>query len=125
MRWQIALKPLICESCQEIQRCIPTCLFGGKKNQVESAALQILNILYSVPQLSVRLEEIPDRHLKMIQNWFKYWNENRHILLEGEFIPSNPVANFPMLTALDETKQITTLFEDQIVTIENEKKSKT
>ena len=91
-----------------------------KEEPVESAALQILNILYSVPQLSVRLEEIPKRHLKMIENWFGYWNQNRHILLDGKFIPSNPVANYPVLSAYDEVKQITTLFENQIVEIENQ-----
>jgi len=81
--------------------------------------LQILNILYSVPQLSVRLEEIPDQHLKMIENWFDYWNENRDILLDGKFIPGNPVANYPILTAFDDSKQISTLFENEVVSIEN------
>lgn len=90
-----------------------------KEEPVESAALQILNILYSVPQLSVRLDEIPDQHLKMIQNWFSYWNQNRDILLEGVFIPGNPVANYPILTAFNESKQITTLFENQFVQVEN------
>ncbi len=79
---------------------------------VEQAALQILNILYSVPQLSVRLEEIPDDHLDMIRFWFDYWNTNRHILLDGEFLPSSPVANYPYLTAANNNHQITTLYED-------------
>ena len=82
---------------------------------VESAALQILNILFSVPQLSVRLEEIPKAHLEMIKYWFAYWNENRNVLLDGEFIPSNPVANYPMLTAMNDGHQITAVYEDMIV----------
>ena len=82
---------------------------------VEIAALQILNILYSVPQLSVKLEEIPEAHLNMIRYWFDYWNKNSHILLDGDFIPSNPVANYPILTAVNEGHQITTLYEDVIV----------
>jgi alpha-galactosidase len=89
-----------------------------KEEPVESAALQILNILYSVPQLSVRLEEIPDQHLKMIQHWFDYWNTNRDILLDGKFIPGNAVANYPVLTAFNNSKQITTLFEDHVVNVE-------
>jgi alpha-galactosidase len=92
-----------------------------KEEPVEAAALQILNILYSVPQLSVRLEEIPERHLNMIKNWFSYWNTNRGILLDGEFIPGNPTANYPILTAFDDSKQITTLFENLVVKIENDK----
>ncbi len=82
---------------------------------VESAALQILNILYSVPQLSVRLEEIPEAHLSMIRYWFDYWNKHRSILLDGDFTPSNPVANYPILTAVADAHQITTVYEDLIV----------
>lgn len=85
---------------------------------VESAALQILNILYSVPQLSVRLEEIPEQHLSMIKYWFAYWNTNRKVLLDAKFIPSNPGANYPILTAISDQKQITTAYEDVIVQIE-------
>lgn len=86
-----------------------------KEEKVEQAALQILNILYSVPQLSVKLADIPDDHLNMIRFWFKYWNNNRHVLIDGEFIPSNPGANYPSLTAVSDKKQITTLFEDVLV----------
>lgn len=86
-----------------------------KEEPVESAALQILNILYSVPQLSVRLEEMPEDHLNMIRYWFAYWNENRDILLDGEFIPSNPGANYPQLTAFAEGQQITTVYEEVLV----------
>lgn len=82
---------------------------------VESAALQILNILFSVPQLSVRLEEIPEAHLDMIKYWFAYWNENRNVLLDGEFIPSNPVSNYPILSAVNDGHQITVVYEDMII----------
>lgn len=82
---------------------------------VESAALQILNILFSVPQLSVRLEDIPEAHLDMIKYWFAYWNENRNVLLDGEFIPSNPVSNYPILSAVNDRHQITVVYEDMLV----------
>ena len=84
---------------------------------VEKAALQILNILYSVPQLSVRLEEVPEPHLDMIRYWFDYWNKNREVLLEGSFYPSNPGANYPVLTAAANGHQITTIYDDIVVTV--------
>jgi len=92
------------------------------EENVEHAALQILNILYSVPQLSVRLEEIPEDHLNMIRYWFKYWNTNKHILMDGKFIPSNPTTNYPWLTAITSEKQITTLYEDVVVTLDDNAK---
>ncbi len=90
------------------------------EESVEQAALQILNILYSVPQLSVKLGEVPDSHLDMIRYWFAYWNNNSHILLGGTFIPSNPGANYPVLTAINKNHQITTTYEDMIVSIGSE-----
>lgn len=87
-----------------------------KEENVEQAALQILNILYSVPQLSVRLEEIPETHLDMIRFWFEYWNANRDVLLDGDFIPSSPVANYPSLTAINNQHQITTLYDEVVIT---------
>jgi alpha-galactosidase len=86
---------------------------------VEQAALQILNILYSVPQLSVRLAEIPDTQLDMIRFWFEYWGTNRHVLLDGTFIPSNPGANYPSLTAIKNKHQISTLYEDVVISFED------
>jgi len=87
---------------------------------VEIAALQILNILYSVPQLSVRLAEIPESHRSMIRFWFDYWNTNRSILIDGKFMPSSPTANYPFLTAVKDKDQITTVYEDIVVSVADE-----
>ena len=93
-----------------------------KEETPAQAALQILNILYSVPQLSVRLEEIPERHLNMIRFWFQYWNDNREVLLDGAFLPSDPGSNYPILTARNEEKQITTVFTDMLIRVDKEVK---
>lgn len=79
----------------------------------EAAALQILNILFSVPQISVRLDEISPVHRAMVRHWLGYWNDNREILLDGKFLPGNPGANYPSLSAVSEAKQITALYETQ------------
>ncbi|TNJ41494.1 alpha-galactosidase [Tamlana fucoidanivorans] len=86
-----------------------------KEETVEQAALQILNILYSVPQLSVKLKDIPETHVKMIKFWFNYWNENKKVLLDGEFIPSNPGANYPYISAKNNHQQITALYENTVI----------
>lgn len=93
------------------------------EESVEQAALQILNILYSVPQLSVKLEEIPEEHLNMIRFWFDYWNRHRNILIDGDFIPSDPGANYPTLTTLRDQHQITTLYQDVVSIIDTNAES--
>ena len=88
------------------------------EESVEKAALQILNILFSVPQLSVLLDKVPPDHVKMIQFWIQYWKENRHVLLDGEFIPQNPGAVYPLLLSKTEEKTIAALYNDMVVRIE-------
>lgn len=73
---------------------------------VESAALQLLNVLFSVPQISVRLEDIPDDHREMVRFWNAYWLENRALLLDGRFEAASPLANYPVVRASDGRHQI-------------------
>jgi len=82
---------------------------------VETAALQFLNILFAVPQLSVRLEEIPDAHRSMVTHYTAYWRQNRSILLDGEFEAVSPMANYPIVSARDGTKRIIAVYTDMVV----------
>ncbi len=87
-------------------------------DSVETAALQILNILFSVPQLSVRLDSIPNEHLEMVKFWINYWRENRDVLLNGEFIPVNPGAVYPMILARTKNKTIAALYNDVYISLD-------
>ncbi len=89
-----------------------------KDDSVENAALQILNVFFSVPQLSVRLDSIPDEHLEMVKFWINYWRENRHVLLDGEFIPVNPSAIYPMILARTKNKTIAALYNDVYISLD-------
>lgn len=82
---------------------------------VESAALQILNVLFSVPQLSVRLAEISPEHRQMIGFWMGYWRENRSILLDGEFQPVSPAQNYPAVMASTPEKLIAAIYQEIVV----------
>lgn len=84
---------------------------------VEAAALQLLNVLFSVPQLSVRLEDIPGGHFEMVRHYTSYWRRNRDVLLDGRFEPVSPLANYPRLSAFGSVKQIHVVYEDLLVPI--------
>jgi len=87
---------------------------------VETAALQLTNVLFAVPQLSVRLAAISEDHHQMIAFYTKYWQKNKSILLDGDFVPYNPLANYPMLSASDEEKIIFGVYEDMVVELDAE-----
>lgn len=82
---------------------------------VESAALQILNPLFGVPQISVRLTEASTEHREMIGFWMNYWRENRAILLDGSFEPVGPAMNYPMIIGRNADKMIAAIYQDMVV----------
>ena len=88
---------------------------------VEVAALQLLNVMYSVPQISVRLADIPPDHFKMIKFYTDYWLKNRYVLLDGDFHPTSPLTNYPILEGMKDHKKVTTLFNDIIVEVQTDK----
>jgi alpha-galactosidase len=83
------------------------------------AASQLLNVLFTVPQLSVRLDSIPTEHTRMIEFWTKYWRENRHVLLDGEFQPHSPQTLYPLIQAKGNDKIIAALYRDVVAAIDN------
>lgn len=87
---------------------------------VEAAALQLTSILFAVPQLSVRLAETSEDHQKMIAFYTNYWTKNKHILLDGDFVPYNPLNNYPILSASDESKIIFGVYEDMVVELDSD-----
>jgi alpha-galactosidase len=84
---------------------------------VESAALQFLNILFAVPQLSVRLEDIPAQHHQMVTHYTSYWRENQGLLLDGVFEARSPMANYPLVSARNERKRIIATYDDVVVSL--------
>jgi alpha-galactosidase len=88
---------------------------------VEQAALQLLNVLFSVPQVSVRFERIPELHREMIAFYLGYWRAHRDVLLDGELAPLDPTANYPVVVAHDGSKQIVGLYGDSVVPLASER----
>ena len=64
------------------------------EERVEVGALQLINVLFWVPQLSIFLTQLPQAHVEMVEFYKAYWNENRDTLLHGEYLPSSPLANY-------------------------------
>ncbi|HEY2941027.1 MAG TPA: glycoside hydrolase family 36 protein [Vicinamibacteria bacterium] len=85
---------------------------------VEIAAFQLLNVLFSVPQVSVRLQEIPRDHFAMVRFYTSYWRENRPVLLDGAFEALAPAANYPVLIARGGDKQIVGVYGDTFVRLD-------
>jgi alpha-galactosidase len=89
---------------------------------VESAALQIENIFFSVPQVSVKLAKIPDSHRKMVKFLLSVWKNNRDVLLDGELELNNPEQYYTNVTAANKDKQFIALYNDVPAVLANKPK---
>ncbi|MBP1962335.1 glycoside hydrolase family 36 protein [Paenibacillus aceris] len=82
---------------------------------VESAALQLINCLFSVPQVSVLLDKLPSDHLSMLAYWLAFWKENKELLLDGNIQPLNPELLYPLVRSVKGDKGIAVAYHEKIV----------
>lgn len=94
-------------------------LYWAKNESISLCAFQLLNCMFSVPQISVILADSTDEQKALIRYFLTYWRQNRDILLHGKLIPLHPESNFTSVTAEGDEKQITVLYADIPFTYKN------
>lgn len=87
-------------------------LFWSSKESIRLCARQLLNILFAVPQISALLADSTEEQKKLLTYFIRYWTENRHILLHGDFRPLHPEMDYNMISAEGEEKEITVVYAD-------------
>ena len=90
-----------------------------EREPVEQAALQLLNILFTVPQVSVKLREIPKDHLAMTKFYIDYYNRNRDVLVKGGIDAPFPTLNYPLVRGYGKDKQIVALYTDVVLALDS------
>ena len=84
---------------------------------VEIAAFQLTNVLFSVPQISVLHECLPESHKKMLSHYLGFWKEHRRTLLDGEMFYLGYVSNFSYVSSRLGGEQIGAVYSGQIAVI--------
>ncbi|WP_298474564.1 glycoside hydrolase family 36 protein [uncultured Maribacter sp.] len=94
-----------------------------KDEPVEIAALQLINTLFGVPQLSIFLTKASEEEKKMIAFYTQYWNDNADTFMEGIFIPSKPLANYPIKRTIKGNTTIIGVYDNVIANLDNGSKT--
>lgn len=94
-------------------------LMWSKDECVESAALQLINVLFSVPQYSLDLSCISQEHYKMSKFYLKLWNEHKNIFAKGKINPVAPQLSYPVIYGEYENELAVTVHGDYIVKLDN------
>lgn len=90
-------------------------IMWNEKEPVESAALQLINLLFSVPQISVDLYKLPEDHRQMLKHWLTFWRENREVLLDGKLEPMQPELLYPLVRSTKDESEIIVTFYDELI----------
>jgi len=92
-------------------------LMWHPEEPVESAALQLLAVLFAVPQISVRLDRLPAPHLAMLRHWLSVWRDNRDVLLAGELHAMAPELGYPAAWARRGDRLVAALYSDVVLPV--------
>ncbi len=90
-------------------------LMWNVEDSVESAALQFVSSLYSVPQVSMKIAKLPEDHKKMLAFYLAFWREHRETLLDGKLLAANPESAYSLVCAEKDGKAIFTAYTDTLI----------
>ena len=83
----------------------------------ENAALQFASILYGVPQVSMRVDKLPENHYRMLKYYISFWKEWKEVLLEGRLTAKNPESNYSQISSVLVDKAVVTVYTNPVVEI--------
>ncbi|MCI5970376.1 MAG: alpha-galactosidase [Oscillospiraceae bacterium] len=90
----------------------------------ERAALQILNVIFSAIQFSMRIDSLTKEQVQMVKFWLGFAREHRKILVESTLKAKEMQNFYPIVYAEDEKECITAIYEiDKIADIDLSKKN--
>ena len=92
-------------------------IMWNKNDSVENAAAQFINVIYSVPQVSMLINELSEEHKKMLKFLIEFWNENRDVLLNGKLTAENPECEYSSARATCNGSEIVTAYTNSLVEI--------
>lgn len=88
---------------------------------VECAAVQLASVLYSVPQISMKIQHLNNEHKKMLKFYLDFWTENKETLINGKIYAHNPESYYSIVCATKDDKSIYTTYTDCIIEGRDEK----
>lgn len=83
----------------------------------ENAALQFASILYGVPQVSVRVDKLPESHYRMLRHYTSFWKEWKNVLLDGKLTAENPECNYSSACSTLGNKSVITAFTSPLASV--------
>lgn len=81
----------------------------------ESVALQLAGVLFGVPQISVRLDEISEEHKKVLKYYLDFWTEHRDVLLGGKLYAKSPETTYSQAYSELDGRAVAVAYTDPVI----------
>ena len=80
----------------------------------ESVLYQLLGVMFAVPQISVRFDNITSDHKKLLKSYLSFWREHRDVLLNGELTVKDIDANYTMAQSIKDDTCVAVLYQGTV-----------
>lgn len=95
-------------------------IMWNENDSAENAALQFVSILYSVPQISMRVDKLCESHYTMLKYYISFWKEWRNVLLDGKLTAENPESEYSIVSSVLGNKSVVTAYTKNVIDIKTE-----
>ena len=95
-------------------------LMWSKNDTNEGVMYQLLAIMFTVPQISVRFDNITNEHKKILKYFLSFWRSHQEVLLDGELELWGVDANYTVAKSKKDTESVTVIYHSRPVTVEND-----
>lgn len=87
-------------------------LMWSKNDTNEAVMYQLLGIMFCVPQISVRFDNITEDHKRLLKNYLDFWRAHRDTLLNGKLTLCDIDANYTVAKSQKGEESVSVLYQN-------------
>jgi alpha-galactosidase len=107
-RWQAAmLRLLVPDRAVHLDPAI-----WHPEDSDENVAVHLINLICSVPMVSIELDRYPQSHIDLIRQWIAFYRAHRETIVHGRFEPLLRLGHVPLINFGGEEETIVAVYED-------------
>ena len=95
-------------------------IMWNENDSVENAAMQFANVIFSVPQISMLIKDLPQDHVEMLKFYISFWKEYRNVLLDGKLTAKNPENDYSQACSTLGNTTVVAVYTNNVVDAANE-----
>ncbi|MBQ7715408.1 MAG: alpha-galactosidase [Clostridia bacterium] len=90
-------------------------LMWNTDDPVESVALQLGSVLFGVPQISMKIERLPEDHKRALKFYLDFWISRRDLLMNGTLYAASPETTYSQAYVEKDNEAVLVAYDDPVV----------